>query len=215
MKLIFCYGDSLTRGSWDTQGGWAGRLRQELDKKYIQSGGRKYIQNLFNLGVSGRPVQEILTRFDNETQARTLDDCENLFIFMVGTVDASKDASSNRNLTSDSEWLDLLGQLVKKARQYGDKILFIGLPPVDEGRVNSEDRIRDLQRCYYNRRITEIDKLTTRFCEENNLPKVEINQAMLKMDYKPLLFDGIHPTDEGHEWIYRQIRPKLNDLLGS
>jgi lysophospholipase L1-like esterase len=216
MKNIFCFGDSLTRGSWDSEGGWTARLRKELDTKFINSGGNdpNYFQNLFNLGVSSRQLQELLNRFDNETKVRIRKEVENIFVFMVGMVDSALDAQNELPVTTNEQYLALLSQLLDQTQAFGNKILFVGLPPVDEDRVNSPDRIKRLGKKYFNDRVAELDNLTSQFCQSNGLPKVEINKTMRQMDYKSFIFDGIHPNDRGHEWIYEQVREPFLEMYG-
>src|SRR3989344_3552583 len=68
MTLILVFGDSITYGAWDTNGGWVQRLRTYLDKKQLAD--PKLYYELYNLGVSGDTSTDLLERFEAETKQR-------------------------------------------------------------------------------------------------------------------------------------------------
>lgn len=61
---VLVFGDSITQGFWDLDGGWVARLRRTYDKQMIE-GVNDDPPSLFNLGVSGDSSDDIVTRFDS------------------------------------------------------------------------------------------------------------------------------------------------------
>src|SRR3989338_9595652 len=89
MVQILIFGDSITYGAWDIEGGWVQRLRKYLDKKVINSNYEEYYIT-YNLGISGDISGDIIKRFKKETEDRLNDKEHNesvIFIFAIGTND--------------------------------------------------------------------------------------------------------------------------------
>jgi lysophospholipase L1-like esterase len=57
IETICVFGDSITWGAYDPErGGWVNRLRNDLEKKEIES---------YNLGISGDTTADLLKRFNS------------------------------------------------------------------------------------------------------------------------------------------------------
>jgi len=64
MKVLI-FGDSITQGFWDIEGGWAARLRKTYDQKAVDSD--DYDQpTIFNLGVSGNSNGDVIKPLKKE-----------------------------------------------------------------------------------------------------------------------------------------------------
>ena len=111
MPHIFIFGDSITYGSWDKEGGWADRLKRFLHDKYLKTRGDYCL--VYNLGVSGDTTKEVLKRFDFETKRRLDKKEENIFIFSIGANDAST-YSDGKNLVEIGEFENNIKQLIKR-----------------------------------------------------------------------------------------------------
>jgi len=82
---ILIFGDSITQGFWDSEGGWVQRIRKMYDLHKIDNI-QDDVPTIFNLGVSGDSTDEIIQRFETETRARLED--ELVIIFSVGVNDS-------------------------------------------------------------------------------------------------------------------------------
>jgi len=203
---VLVFGDSITQGFWDVEGGWVSRLRKAYDQKAIETD--DYDQpTIFNMGVSGDSSDDVLARFDNETKVRANE--ELAFVFAIGVNDARTKAGVN---FSDVErYRKNLTEIVTQAQQYSDKILFVGLTPCVEARSNP---VSWGDTGYTNTRIKEFDSTLKEFCEQNNLSFVEIFEPFAKAESEnELLPDSLHPNDNGHQLIADIVKPKLEGLL--
>ncbi len=82
---VLVFGDSITQGFWDVDGGWVSRIRKTYDQKAIDTD--DYDQpTIFNMGVSGNSSDDVLVRFDNETKVRANEELS--FVFAIGVNDA-------------------------------------------------------------------------------------------------------------------------------
>ncbi len=68
MAGILVFGDSISYGAWDIEGGWVSRLRKFLDKKNLSE--ENFDCKVYNLGISGDNSSGVLNRFEFETRQR-------------------------------------------------------------------------------------------------------------------------------------------------
>jgi lysophospholipase L1-like esterase len=132
--IIFIYGDSITQGLWDKNGGWADRIKDYVINDGIVKNLKDYSE-IYNLGIGGNTTTQILNRFDSETKDRLWPDEQYAFIFATGLNDTLH--RNNQDFVSTPEkYLAEISEIHKKAQKYSGKILFVGLTPVDEPKTN-------------------------------------------------------------------------------
>jgi len=205
---VLIFGDSITQGFWDTNGGWVSNLRKSYDLQKIE-GRHDDPPTIFNLGVSGDSSDNILARFENETKARVNE--ELVFVIAVGVNDARTKAGVN--FSDTNRYKQNLTEILKLAKQYSSKILFIGLTSCVEERSNP---VSWGSTGYTNGRIKEFDSTLREFCEENDATFVDVFETFTKAESEnELLPDGLHPNDAGHKLIYELVFPKLDELIKS
>ncbi|MFQ6056666.1 MAG: SGNH/GDSL hydrolase family protein [Methanosarcinales archaeon] len=62
---------------------------------------------------------------------------------------------------------------------------------------------------YKNESIQKYNEIIKSVCKENNVYFVEIFDQMMKLSYKKLLEDGLHPNSDGHQKIFEIIKDFL------
>ena len=203
---VLVFGDSITQGFWDSEGGWVSRLRKTYDKVSIETDeyNEPYI---FNLGVSGNTSDDLLTRFNDETKARA--NGESTFIISIGVNDSRTKAGVN--FSDTKHYTQNLSKLLSLARKYSDKIIFIGLTPCVEERSNP---VSWGDTGYTNGRIGEFDAALRNFCEENHVTFVEVFEPFsTAQNETELLPDGLHPNNVGQQLLADLVQPVLDDAL--
>jgi lysophospholipase L1-like esterase len=204
MSQILIFGDSITYGAWDTeQGGWVARLRKFLDNKANED--EKYYYLVYNLGISGNNSTHILKRFEFEAQQRVKEEGETIIIFALGTNDAQLFVGKLR--TEPEEFRNNLQQLAVLARKFAQKVIFVGLFPVDE--TKTCPRPSNKEKFYKNENLELNNKMIKEFCEKNDLLFIDIYNHFTKIKYQELLEDGLHPTTEGHRQMFEIIKNNL------
>jgi acyl-CoA thioesterase-1 len=195
---ILVFGDSITQGYFDVEGGWVGRLRREFDQ-LRENGTKTYPPVVFNLGVSGDTSQEVAARIDNETRARLWPGEEMVIVLNVGVNDARIDGT--RPFSTPEQYRQNLEWAIETARKYSQKILIVGLSPCVESLTTPVDWSVD-KISWTNQRIQEFDRAAKEAAATNKLPFVDVMapfQAQLaKHDLLP---DGLHPNSNGHQVI--------------
>lgn len=203
MAKILCFGDSITYGAWDSQGGWVARLRQKVDRICIESDLEKFYLT-FNLGVSSDTSERILDRFDGEVSSRMLEEGDPYYIFSMGTNDSIWLNKENKHWVELDEFEGNVHSLIEKAKKYHTKIVFLGNLPVDEDRTHPYRDDDDIESS--NKDIREYEITTQNICEEEQVDFIPIFDEALKGEYKKLLFnDGVHPNDLGHAYLAEKI----------
>lgn len=201
---ILVFGDSITYGKVDSQGGWAARLKKEFDEEAVKNYSRD-LPNLYNLGISADTAEDILKRFDVETEAR-LDD-ENAFILAIGTNDSSVE-DGKPQFTPD-EFRANFEDILQKMLGHSDKVLVVGLLPVDE-KLTTPIPWRP-SRHYTNKQVLLFDGIIQDIAQKKNVPYVPLFDVFKsKLELFP---DGLHPNDEGHQLIADLVKPELEKLL--
>lgn len=203
---VLVFGDSIAQGFWDADGGWVSRIRRHYDKQMIE---RLYDDppTIFNLGVSGDCSDDVLARFENETNVRARE--ELVFVIAVGTNDSRTKAG--QNFSSTTRYIQNVEKIIDQAKRHSSKILVVGLTPCVEERSNP---VAWGDSGYTNQRVKEFDDTLMRFCKDNGISFVKIYQPFAAAQAQAeLLPDGLHPNDAGHQLIADLVLPMLDELL--
>lgn len=209
MTLFLVFGTSTTYGAWDIEGGWVQRLRKYLDQKQFNNPDLYYV--VYNLGISGDTSEGMLERFEFETKQRLAlrDEGEEVIIMIcVGVNDSIYNNKTKKNQVDLNKYASNIEKLIRLAKKYTTKVIFIGNKPIDEKRV---DPLPWLEGCSYKKEFVELyDNKIADLCKKNNLLFLDVYHMFIKIkDYSKLLTDGVHPSTEGHKIIYEMIRDFL------
>ncbi|MDO8537513.1 MAG: GDSL-type esterase/lipase family protein [archaeon] len=212
MAIILIFGDSITFGSADTEGGWAQKLKTGFDKTNEIDRVTKKISGewcaVYNLGIPGQTSQDLLERFEFESEQRIGEDKPITFIFAIGINDSRFSQRKKTNEVVALEFEKNLQKLIKSAKKFSQRIVFVGLTPVDESKTNPIPWNTD---CFYkNESIKKYDSIIQNICNKNNIFFVELFERF-KIGYERLLEDGLHPNSDGHKFMFEVIKKFLEE----
>lgn len=208
---VLIFGDSITQGFYDENGGWATRLvNQHLEQEVA---GKSNTPTLFNLGISGDTTQDLLNRFEAESSARIEKSSDNALIIAIGINDTIY--RGNDVDCRPEEYRQKLSNLVDMARTYTNKLLFVSLfPVIDE--LLQPFPWSSSGKCYSTERMKLFNDTLIAFCKDNDLRLVDVWSEYEKhSDLKSLFFDGIHPNSKGHKLIADLVKPELEGVLSN
>ena len=218
MAKLFFFGDSITAGAWDSQGGWVNRFIGQIMKKSIapELADDSFYCMPYNMGVAGDTAPDIVRRLSAEVKTRTYNDSPDQsvqFVFAIGVNDSVQYAHDLSNVYTDEEFQLDLEVIIEKARHHTNNISFIGLLPVDEDITMPMKW--EPTKGYSNKSVQHFNKMIADKCAQHDLPFLNLYDAWLKMDdYKSYLSDGLHPNDKGHSLMTQQIsRFLLNEAF--
>lgn len=199
---IFIFGDSITYGACDYEkGGWADRLKLQLKKQNDNI-------DVYNLGViKGDVSGDVLKRFEAELKSRTNKNDEALIIFAIGINDSIYLVKENKHLIPINEFNENIKKLITQARKYTKNIIFIGLTPVDKKKTSPIPWNTNM--IYNNIYIERYNSALKDICQKEKIKFVDLYAKLIKLDYKKLLEDGLHPNSRGHEWMAEKISQSL------
>ena len=203
---VLCVGDSLVMGAWDTAGGWVDRLKQQWNTQYVNSDGLDRVQ-VYNLGIGSETTTTLLKRLESEIQARTSKEWPLIVIVGIGKNDSRVVEGSS--LTTLAEYRSNIQKIAEIAQRYSSKLFFIEPLPVRGEEV-------EFKNTYY--RSSVIAQYADALQDQTDslgVPMVRLREKFHKISHEIPCYavDGIHLNDAGHEFIFREVSQKLDELI--
>lgn len=191
MNRIGVWGDSITWGASDHDlGGWVNRLRLFLDGNYEDA------PSVYNVGIGGDKVSDVLRRFDVEYGARKPE----AIILAIGINDSPHD--SHPDGTPLDVFEQRLNKLVSKVQAVAERLIIVGLTNVDNKHSDAHG--------YSDETISPYAEVVQKVATQKQLPFVDLWGVITKDD---LMRDGLHPEEAGHEKIYQKVRDVVTKEL--
>lgn len=205
---VLVFGDSITQGYWDTEGGWVDKLRKHYDELQVQDFDKDQ-PTVFNLGISADTSRNVLARAETEIKARTRHNIPPIVIVQIGINDSCAEPSGN--MVPLEEYGTNLGKIIELLRPISTKIIFVGLSACDEAKTTpvSWGALH-----YTNKSIKLYEDQMKTVAEAAGIPFVPVLDEFTKaMQTNELLPDGLHPNNEGHAVIFEIVKSKLLSIL--
>lgn len=200
---VLVFGDSITYGSWDSQGGWADRLKSWAHDVTLQSNGAQKMQVL-NLGIGGDSSTKILARLRSEIEARQSESWSFVFVFAFGTNDER--SIDGMVETSLEQFTANVREIIAVSKEFTDKIFFVEIPPLGKDVVSFKAQEYSMDRivAYSQALETVVNELDVQF-----LP---VRTAFESSNSQLFSYDALHPNDEGHRLICEAVKAKIQEL---
>lgn len=151
MCQIIVFGDSITYGFWDSEGGWVTRLRKWIDQKNMEWTGFYY--RVYNLGIDGNTTEDLLARIEDEIITRNEEGAESIIIFAIGINDSQYYNGQKKLLIPLKQYKNNILQLIAISKKYSNNIIFLEAIAVDEKAVDPIPWAKD--RSYLNGHISK------------------------------------------------------------
>ena len=208
---VLVFGDSIAQGHSDTHGGWVNRVASMCHSKSLDNKDTPDIE-VFNLGVSGDTVQNILNRIEDETDVRRSND-KTYIVFAAGINDSV--LVENHVAMDVYKFQEQLEKLVDLVTTISDGCLFVGLTAVDENLTNPLET-SETGKQYLNNRINLFEDCIKQVCEQKDVPFVPVHDMFIGQlqGSQSLLADGLQPNNAGHALLYEIIYPEIKTLCG-
>jgi|SRR3989339_319528 len=204
MTEIFAFGDSITWGAFDSEGGWIQRLRKCIENK----NGRD-VDFVYNLGIPGNKTPDILNRFEFETAQRSNPtEKDKIIIFGVGGNDASYSTIKKDNKINKTDFEANLIKIIEKAKKITNNLLFVGL--IQHNEKKSCPIPWSKTSFYYNKYQKEYNEIIKTICLKYKIGFLDvINEFEDPVKNDLLDSDGLHPNDKGHKIIFEKLTAYL------
>lgn len=198
---IVALGDSLVYGFGDpVGGGWVERLRRE----WMMPSSAGHV--LYNLGVRGDRVCQVLERLENEFRYRgeLKNSLPDAIILSVGVNDSARLGRSNgRNFTDFNTFTTEIAQLLDCAIALCP-VFFVGMVPVNETQMPFSD-------CLYFNHADQYryKEVTRQGCEQRQIPYLDLFELWRDRGeawrQAHLCDDGLHPNVTGYQSLLQDI----------
>ncbi|MBN3037580.1 MAG: hypothetical protein JW834_03985 [Candidatus Diapherotrites archaeon] len=205
MSRILAFGDSNVWGRGDPGGGWVRHLRAFFEKKGRDD---KDYYPVYNLGVSGDTTACLLKHVEPEILHRIFEDehytrKERLvLLFGIGTNDALFWNERGEHSVPLNRFGENVREIIRIASKYSSAIVFLGLTPVDDSKV---DPIPWLPEASYRMEfVRQYNDALKSVCEEEGVHFVDILPVM--KGYTALLSDGVHLNRKGHKRLFELVK---------
>jgi lysophospholipase L1-like esterase len=193
-QTICIFGDSITWGAIDPEnGGWVTQLRRHFETN-------DYDVAVYNQGISDDNTDDLLVRFKVECAARE----PQIIIFAIGINDSQYIKTKDNPRVSLEKFQNNLVELINQAKNFSDKIAFIGLTKVEEEKLmpipwSTEEKFYD------NDNVAKYNAVIKEVSSEHNLPFLNLLDLLEFSD----LDDGLHPNSNGHKKMFLKIKEFL------
>jgi lysophospholipase L1-like esterase len=207
---VLIFGDSITQGYWDSEGGWVERIRRHYDGIKVQNLQGPDQPAIFNLGVDADNTQNILARIEAETIVRTRHNYLPVVVLQIGINDST--VSYGNVQVEPAAYRQNLETIIETAQPLSTMLIFVGLTACDETQTNP---------AYWgdhyckNASIKIYEDIMAAVAKANNIPFTPIFDKFMAAinSGEDLLIDGLHPNNAGHELIAKLVLPALDKLL--
>ena len=211
---VLVFGDSITQGFYDSQGGWAQRLINEYHAETLaglDSDDGRWVE-VFNLGISGDTANGVLKRLDAEIAARQLYPGDEVIVIAIGCNDSI--LKDNLVVTEEYDFEAQIEELVDKALEHTKRVLVVGLAPVEQ-KLTDPWKFSSSGKQWKNNRIDLFEDIIKQVAGRKKVPFVPVYDVLKAEQDKgaKLHADGLHPNDEGHKMIADLVKPRLEELL--
>lgn len=218
MKNILIFGASGLHGVGGARGGWADRLKTGLHNEMYGNDGAGEFCEVYELGIPGTMLSDTLARFEAEVRARVrkLDPDQTYIIFSCGTNDAKAVDQIDNHPISPDDFAANVHALIHLTKEYSNHILGVGIVPVDESKtLPKESAVSGRLSFFSNQRLKQFEEALGRVCEAEQVQFVPLFDGVpADWTQTHLWRDGLHPNDQGHDWIYERVEPSLRAMLG-
>ena len=170
-----------------------------------------------NLGISAEDSFDLSDRIKNEISARTTKKPkykkQNLIIIQVGKNDSNFIKSKQENIVPLKNFKKNIKKIIKISKKFADNVLFISPSYIDESKTNPLNWAKD--NFCKNEIIEKYVLAIQEVCKKKDIYFLNLFEEFQKLNYKKLLYDGLHPNIEGHKKIWKIVKAFLlkNNIL--
>ncbi len=219
MKNVFLFGASTTHGVGGPRGGWADKLKAGLHRDLYGEDAAGECCEVYELGVPGTNSADLLERFESEIHARLIGQTspeDTIIVMQIGMNDSKAVGTPDGFVTTPEAFSQTANYLFDIAKKCSTHVVALGLTPVDERKVTPKINPLTGNKSYFsNDRIEAFDVAVQEVCLASGATFVPLFAAVPDTWADRYLFtDGIHPSDQGHEWIRSQVEPEVRKALG-
>lgn len=171
---------------------------------------------VFNLGVSGDSSDKILRRIEHETIARTWEGQLPVVVVQIGLNDSSfrETVHENNLMVAYNQYAANLHMIARALSPLYSSLIFVGASAVDESMTRPWS---DSGRHWLNQSIHRYELSMRDVAAELEIPFIPLFERFKEAldNGHNFLSDGLHPNEDGHQFIADIVLPALNNTMST
>ncbi|MFI9307328.1 GDSL-type esterase/lipase family protein [Streptomyces triculaminicus] len=188
-ERIVIVGDSIAYGRCDPHGGWAAHLAAAHIAR------NEAAHRVFNLAIPGSTLTDVSEQTPPLLAARRPD----TILVAAGINDSAVPlATPQAGHDGLARLADDLDSLAATAQSHNARLVVAGPTWLDEARTGDYEGL-----CFTRARALALRESIQAWCAENHVDFLDMWEPL--RDSPELFVDGLHPTAEGHEVLYRHL----------
>lgn len=132
---------------------------------------------------------------------------DNIIIFQLGENDSQYNKEKKKNKVNRITFKNHIIKLIKEARKFTEKVVFIGLTPVYDRKVDPIPWSPKYS--YKNKFVKQYNNIIRDVCLKEKVFFIPVYTSFLKAKHFKLLVDGVHLNTKGHELLFNLIKDFL------
>lgn len=200
MDNLLIFGDSITRGEFDLEGGgWAERLKAYAFARRVLEGQKPLY--VYPLGIPGESSDGVTKRLIAEISIRQDPGEEGLVLLATGINDSKIMSETGTNATELSIFTKRYEKFITDSKDFGATVWCIGLTRSDEsGTPTSQNR-------FVNAEIEKYDAEIKRLAALHGVPYIQMSDVF--PTNSQYMSDTVHPNAEGHRLMFERVKEHL------
>ena len=210
MAAILCFGASSVYGVGGSRGGWPDLLKAALHLEQYCNGNAAEVHEVYNLGVPADTSAEVLSRLDLEIQARRRPmQPSTLVLLSIGMNDSRAIETPENYVSTPDAFGSRISELLRRVSQSSAASAVVGFSPVNERLTTPKLQPRTGRRSYFtNSRIEKFESVLCERALSAGMSAIPVFRAATEVGWDAkLCADGLHPNDEGHQFIADLVLP--------
>ncbi|MFB7785166.1 GDSL-type esterase/lipase family protein [Streptomyces vinaceus] len=188
-RRIVVVGDSIAYGRCDPRGGWTSRLAA------AHIAGDEAAHRVFNLAVPGSFLSDV----SEQTPALLAPRLPDTLLVAAGVNDSAVRLDApDAPYDGPAHIARHLGSLAATALSHHARLVVVGPTWIDESRTGDYEGLR-----FTEARVLALRESLREWCGAHHVDFLDLWEPL--RGRPELLVDGVHPTAEGHEALYRHL----------
>lgn len=201
MDNLLIFGDSITTGEFDVEGGgWADRLKSHVFKRRLDGTLPKPIYT-YELGIPAQDTAGLKSRILAEIKAREDPGEVSAVLLAIGINDSKVLKATNKNVVSLSDFKTRYESILFELKENGYACSVVGLTRVNESVPRTSDTL------FVNDEIQKYDGVIQELAAQYSLHYIPVSDLFLER--ADLLVDSVHPNAEGHRMMFERVKEHL------
>jgi lysophospholipase L1-like esterase len=214
MKKVFLFGASVVYGVGAVEACWADRIKQAVHRELYGANAKDDACQVFNCGIPGENAAQVNSRIHPALSLSSKPEDKKIIVLSVGTNDSRAEGESTAFQNTPEGYRQTLETMLPAVQRLSSGLICVGFTPVDEHKTLPH-RDGNAASYFRNDRIRQFEQVFAEVSLAHHLTFVPLFDKAQAHGWNARLYqDGLHPNDEGHEWMFQQVWPEVRRALG-